>query len=80
MAQRVKLRRVWDVAESGVLFEPGDGFPIDSPILSGPGTLDQTCAQCDRVLIHGLRLGDVTSIIFCCPSCGAYNATNAGGR
>ena len=47
----------------------------DGPVLVGPGTLDQVCGGCGRVLIHGLELGQVTNLILRCP-CGALNATD----
>lgn len=60
----------------GHLFAPSSAPPAGSPILCGPGKLDQICGRCDRVLIHGLQLGQVRKVVLRCPGCGTHNSTD----
>jgi len=47
-----------------------------TPAITGPGTDDYTCGNCDKILIAGLAAGKTfKSIVIRCPACGAFNET-----
>jgi hypothetical protein len=72
----VRLGLLADVSHTAApLLDLGHDVATDGPVIVGPGSLDQICGGCDRVLIHGLELGQVRNLILRCP-CGAYNATD----
>ena len=47
----VSLRVLVNAPRDGPLFEVGGGLPATSPILAGPGELDQICGRCARIHI-----------------------------
>jgi DNA-directed RNA polymerase subunit RPC12/RpoP len=59
--------------------EPGTRATIVSPtapIISGPGTDDYSCGNCDKILIAGMASGKTfKSTVLKCPACGAFNET-----
>jgi hypothetical protein len=78
-AERSKTIRLGVVERrdgGGDFFDTSSELPEGSPILCGPGTLEQLCGQCDRILIRGFEVGQLSRVILRCPTCGAHNSTD----
>jgi predicted RNA-binding Zn-ribbon protein involved in translation (DUF1610 family) len=46
-------------------------------VMSGPGNVVMECGNCGVPLVDGVAVGNLLSIVFKCPSCGAFNETLA---
>jgi len=47
-----------------------------APVISGPGSEDFACGNCEKLLIVGIGASSkFTSIVVRCPGCGAFNET-----
>jgi len=76
VAPRAKQRRLALVPEPkagtrSVMEQPPGAAPF--PFIIGVGNLDLLCGQCGTVLLKSVAEGQVSNVVFKCPSCGSFS-------
>ena len=78
-AKTIKLRVISPAeAEGAAVLEPTPDFPKDQAIFANPERPDlppMVCGNCERVLVSGMELKQITQMVMKCPDCGALNET-----